>query len=586
VPAIRDAALLYAHLGLSVIPLRGKAPWFDDWPNRATDDPDVIAGWWEHWPTVNVGIATGVKSNVFVVDIDPEKGGRDSWDDLRTSGIPDTWQAITGRGGTHYYFRYPKFRVKTCAGILPGIDIRGEGGQAVAPPSVHPDTHRRYEWDGSKPIDQQPIAEPPGWMLDLLRPKEVQREHVFVPERIPKGVQHTTLVSMAGQLRRMGLTPPEIFPSLMAVNQNRCEEPGPEPNIRKIADSMAKYEPSSRSLYAEANKLWSLTRYYEEQKTQQVKVSGLKSAYDLLKNPPPAQTEIIEGILHNGSTICAGRPKVGKSWLALQMAISVAVGAPFMGWCRVKKPGGVLYGALEESDSLTSNRLKLLLQEGSIQLQNLQFFYSIPGGTLESLAKMITEANPTLVIIDTYLALFKQTHPQSGRGNLLAEDYAKTDWATQLANKIGCAIVLIHHTRKDSTGQKLDAVIGTSGTTANAECIWTLDRRPEHKAELSIVSRHAAETEFILSLDIKNGIGWSVEEAGEDVHHSDVDMEIVAVLKELGSATAKQLSVELRKSPAASRMALLRLHKKGKITKTNDSYSLVEGRPNVLPIRI
>ena len=251
------------------------------------------------------------------------------------------------------------------------------------------------------------------------------------------------------------------------------------------------------------------------------------------------------------------------------------------------QPGGVLYWALEESRALTANRLKLLLQDQSIQLENLQFFYSIPDGSLEALAKMITEANPTLVVIDTYLALFKQMRgSQGGKGNLLAEDYAKTDWATQLANKIGCAIVLIHHTRKDSTGQKLDAVIGTSGTTANAECIWTLDRRAEHKAELSVVSRHAAETEFILSLDIKNGIGWNVEEAGDDIAFSDNEAEISATLRELGTATIKQLSIEIRKSPAATRMALHRMHQKGKVTKTNDSYSFVEGKAKVLTIRV
>jgi len=133
-----EAALAYADLGLSVIPVRGKKPYFDNWPEAATADRETIRRWWIQNPHDNIGIATGSKGGVFVLDVDIKSGGRETYETLRTRhGFPETWQSITGSGGSHLYFRYPNFPVANAAGIYPGIDIRGDGGQVVAPPSVH-----------------------------------------------------------------------------------------------------------------------------------------------------------------------------------------------------------------------------------------------------------------------------------------------------------------------------------------------------------------------------------------------------------------------------------------------------------------
>lgn len=277
-----DAALRYASLGLRVLALkeREKRPVFDNWGSVATSDQEVIRRWWKQNPNYNVGILTGRQSRLFVLDVDKKNGGDETFEDLilKHGRFPDTWQQITGTGGWHLFFRYPNFEVRNAAGLFPGIDIRGEGGQVAAPPSIHPDTGKAYEWDGATEIEQIPMAEAPLWLLDVLHARlDYRKPHVEVPTTIPHGVQHATLVSLAGAMRRMGLSSADIFPTLQAVNLAHCEKPGAEQNIRKIADSMDRYAPADKHLYGIATKLWVLTHRKEreaQQEQEQVKPEG------------------------------------------------------------------------------------------------------------------------------------------------------------------------------------------------------------------------------------------------------------------------------------------------------------------------
>src|SRR5688572_11715553 len=114
-----QAALRYANLGLCVIPLhpRDKKPMYANWPEVATSDQSVVSRWWQQSPTANVGIATGKRSGVFVLDIDPKNGGDDSFEVLvnKHGRFPETWQQITGSKGLHLFFRYPAFSVSNAA---------------------------------------------------------------------------------------------------------------------------------------------------------------------------------------------------------------------------------------------------------------------------------------------------------------------------------------------------------------------------------------------------------------------------------------------------------------------------------------
>jgi hypothetical protein len=146
------------------------------WQNAATTDPRTVDNWYTGlYRGHGIGIATG-HAGLFVLDIDehhPEASGHDTLEQLiaEHGPLPDTWQVATGSGGTHYYLRSP-IPITNDAGrrLGPGIDIRGIGGQVLAPPTIHPNG-QPYTWIIGHEPDDLPLADAPLWLLKLLKPE-------------------------------------------------------------------------------------------------------------------------------------------------------------------------------------------------------------------------------------------------------------------------------------------------------------------------------------------------------------------------------------------------------------------------------
>ena len=575
---VRDWALRYAEMGLSVIPLHGKRPFFDRWYEAATRDRSILDKWWRQDTAANVGIVTGQKNNLFVLDIDPRNGGEDSLDDLlsKHGQLPRTWAAVTGSGGKHFYFRYPAFRLGNVVNLFPGIDIKSDGGQVVAAPSIHPDTGHPYFWDGSAEIWEEPLGEAPVWLVELLHARNhTEKKQGFqCPTKIPKGVQHITLVSLAGALRKMGLDPSEILPTLWQVNQQRCEAPGPRENIEQIALSMAKYAPADRNLYAEASKLWRMTRHLESKAASDREMMAPVDGLTLLRNPGEGPKMIVSEVLHNGLTILAGRPKSGKSWLTLQLAISVASGGVLASGLPVETPGRVVYFALEESKERTGSRLQRLVECPDITLQNIEFLYRIKplmSGGAQQLDDYLAASHPTLVVIDTFMALVQGGNNK--RSNVMRDEYSEINILRELAVKHQVAIVLVHHTNKDATATGIDAVAGSTGVTAAADCIWIMRRQPDKRAALEVIGREVEQATFVMKLDLTGPIGWHIIESGDDAESSLERLEILELLRDEGARSPAQIAAELKKSGSAIRMLLKKMYTSGSVTRNpNGSY--------------
>lgn len=169
-----------AHCGRSA----GKHPIVDAWQNSpAYSGPDIEA-LWEARPNANIGIATGEPSGFWVLDIDPEHDGLASMAALvaEHGALPQTWVAQTGSGGYHYAFELPEdFEVKNdqSGHVGPGLDVRGKGGQIVAPPSV----------SGKGPytvVVDAPIAPAPAWLLELVKKPERADIEVITAADLPR----------------------------------------------------------------------------------------------------------------------------------------------------------------------------------------------------------------------------------------------------------------------------------------------------------------------------------------------------------------------------------------------------------------
>jgi hypothetical protein len=151
----------------------GKHPALGAWQKQASTKPSKIRSWWKRRPGTNIGIATGWDSDLIVLDVDVGQGFQHlrSWKQ-EDKFLPKTVTVRTGSGGLQFYFRYPDldFDPKTKAKLdgNVGVDIRANGGQVVAPPSLHP-SGIHYKWvDGCSP-DDVAVADPPDWLIEMLR---------------------------------------------------------------------------------------------------------------------------------------------------------------------------------------------------------------------------------------------------------------------------------------------------------------------------------------------------------------------------------------------------------------------------------
>ena len=172
------AALQYAQRGWRVVPILPgtKRPALNQWQDAATTSTAQINQWWKgSQSSCGVGIATGQASGIWVLDIDD----RDALYELeREHGeLPATLTSITGSGGEHQVYLWPadgRTIHNSASGFAPGIDVRGEGGQIVAPPTIHPNGNP-YEWDEQC----TEIAAAPEWLLDLICDKDTPTSPTF-----------------------------------------------------------------------------------------------------------------------------------------------------------------------------------------------------------------------------------------------------------------------------------------------------------------------------------------------------------------------------------------------------------------------
>ncbi len=276
-PALLAAALWYAGRGLPVFPLHsvdgqgrcscngkpgckpGKHPRIPNGHVGASTDPGQIRRWWSRWPEANIGIPTGERSGLLVLDIDDH--GFTSLDALEEEHgpLPETLTVRTGGGGMHLYLKYPPGSgIRNSAGKVGlGLDVRGEGGYVVAPPS-------RTDKGPYAFLDRLPRTLPPEWLLEAARgPHRAATDEDGTEagrdggldagslEPIPKGERGDTLFRIACSLRARGCEYARILSELRRVNRERCSPPiGAHPEdtdageLEKIAGSVVSRYPA------------------------------------------------------------------------------------------------------------------------------------------------------------------------------------------------------------------------------------------------------------------------------------------------------------------------------------------------------
>jgi hypothetical protein len=213
----------------------------------ATTSERTIITWWTRWPLANIGSPTGTR---IVLDPDgPEGEASLSALEARHGQLPATLTARTG-DGRHLYFSSNGTQIRNSNSKLgPHLDVRGHGGYAILPPSVHK-TGKVYEW-----IVRAKCAPLPGWLPDLLaEPAGPDPTQPGNDQKIPKGHRHAHLLTLAGVLRARRCDEGTITAALLAENAARCDPPKPEREIRELAhDVCERYPPGKRNPSSNVN---------------------------------------------------------------------------------------------------------------------------------------------------------------------------------------------------------------------------------------------------------------------------------------------------------------------------------------------
>lgn len=255
-----EHALQYAKDGFAVFPLKGKHPIGELVPHgfkNATTDAEIIKKWWSRYPKANIGIATGTMSNgVFVIDVDVQEAKNkdgiatlNAWEIIHGTIPDETWTCLTGRGegGYHLYFHSDSI-VRSKNDLYPAIDIKGEGGYVVAPPSIHPDTGLEYTWELMHHPDEHVLMDANDLVYKFLSPiKETVNEPFQADEVIEEGKRNETIFKYVCSLQAKGYDDDSVFNSALLMNKARCVPPLTNKELKTIMKSALRYEKGSVS---------------------------------------------------------------------------------------------------------------------------------------------------------------------------------------------------------------------------------------------------------------------------------------------------------------------------------------------------
>lgn len=300
------------------------------------------------------------------------------------------------------------------------------------------------------------------------------------------------------------------------------------------------------------------------------------NAQDLRHKVFPPVKWAVDGFLPAGLSIIAGGPKIGKSILALHLALGISIGGCVLGNIHVQK-GSVLYLALEDTERRLQERINYsnILSDDD-DLSNLTLITNVPRqheGGLDYLNWWTGEhEDARLIIIDTFQMFRKQL---SGKGSMYAEDYDAVSKIKAIADSRNIAITLLHHLKKGMEGDWLSEISGSQGIAGAADTIFSLKReRNSNMGTLHRTGRDVEEKDFMMKLD---GFGWYLLGEAEGMPMPEWKSQIIAFLKDHNSITPMQLSQAYNMDAKTAQKNLQRLVKEGLIRKTGyGTYGLPE----------
>lgn len=476
--ALRLATLGYRVFPLSPgskIPTEGSGGCKD-----ATSDVDQIEAWWHKQPRANIGLST---EGLFVVDDDSDGKWLDGRLDLAADLSAAPMQR-TPRGGKHWVFRGgAEFRNSTSA-IAHKIDTRGNGGYIVVSPSRV--DGKGYEWINPLDVPPEHLPDPPTWLVGMYRDNvlkkrdhspsskaasEIPKSPACNGSKISEGQRNGTLASLAGSMRRRGMSPDAIVAALLTENAARCQPPLPDDEVRRIAASVGRYEPQQAAAQ-------------DDEKPVDYKPI---SCADLMAAEFNVRF-LVDWILTEGQPcILAGPQKSLKTSILTDLALSLCTAGYFLG--RFKVPEAVSVGMMTGESGLPTNQdaIRRISSSAGIDPTIIRNFYltdRVPRFDhlhhTDALKAFLFDHEIQVLLIDPlYMAI-----DGDNQANLAAQG-EQLRRVNELCSECGATLVLCHHSKKETS--KIFSPLDLSDLSGAGHAEWArqwilLSRREPYTA--------------------------------------------------------------------------------------------------------
>jgi len=505
-------ALKYAADGFAVFPVhepvgvdkcscgkdgcRGKHPRTPNGCLDATTDAETIKGWWIKWPNASIGMATGCKSGLAVIDLDGPQGVTSGYSLRLSSSIT----SLTGNGKQLFY-RDTEGKLKNSVKkIADGLDTRGEGGYVVVPPSLHPNG-KRYAWLG-QPLKRSilPIL-PTNFVVDQMASGTVINSTIRKPDgwvtaaldEMRNGHVHNTLVSVLGRFRSHNFSEEETF---RLLQPHALVDGRPFDGLRdKITEIWRRYQPPAT-------------------------MSGNTEDIDQFLDKLTEVEWICKPFFAKKSFgFVVGLPETLKTWLLIDLAVESARGSG--NWLGIfgVTPSRVLFIDQERFKGETQRRFNAVIAAKGLRRSDLRGRLFLKCGTTirldleDSLRAFRTELlslQPDLVIVDSF-ATFHNS-PENDRMAI----QQVLNKIKALRDEIGCAFIFINHENKNAypNGEPqgephMGTMAGSVGIGAAAEFCLTV-RKVEQGTSIVWHTKSTlapARKSFYATIkDVENGV--------------------------------------------------------------------------------
>lgn len=501
-----DVIYTYVDRGWSVLPVRPeeKRPFMTNWLQytHSRASKETITSWFTNLSGAGVGIVTGKVSNIIVLDV--ESTCPYPIEDILKK-YPTQLVSRSGSGGYHLFYQYPTNvpKVANRVRIFDGADLRADGGFIVLPPTIH-SSGRRYEWvsegvPGRFPaalldLRSQPKVQSDGWITEALR-------------GVSEGGRNDACARLAGYFFKKGMTY-DIVESLLLDWNERNDPPMPTREVRTTIKSIERshatsdFQPTSVQFVDDRGE-------DEKQEVQKQSSFDVMRMVDYVKGYGGGGVSwlVDEWLPDKSITFLVSPPESYKTWILLDLAVSVASGTPFLGRYQINNPGPTMIIQQEDSHEGLTDRLALIVEQKLNAVPKLEGdtwqvpampdlpIYVHPSRQLrfdnkkvmEELEQQIATIRPKVVMIDP---LYSTT---SSTDNYMADLANQMMALKTFRDKYGCSFLIAHHSKKnldpDSTAR--EDSWGSQFLNAFLEAGWQVRRNPKLAQNEIVVRRHS-----------------------------------------------------------------------------------------------